>query len=196
MLKRYMLVSPYHSNVTHNATNLTMGSKKCYKELKNTSHINECNEFIVMDVDSNRLYNFQIHKKNQTGGANPPVAIPAQSIAQVPVSKPKEEEEKKEEEKTKEEAKDEIGEVENAFNETGDNNNESEGIKLDNSLVQDEKNESRHNVIIQKLTNIENKIDNLINRNKQYDEQKANIEQLKSIKRQQDQYDDDICVIM
>ncbi len=63
-MNKYQLIMPYHSSITHNATNLNKGSKKCYKELKKSGH--QINKFSIMDLDNYKVYNFT---KNQHGGS-------------------------------------------------------------------------------------------------------------------------------
>ena len=59
----YRLVKPYESNKVYEASSVMHGAGKCYKEIKKTNTI--ANEFSIMDVNSNNIYEFKINPTQQ-----------------------------------------------------------------------------------------------------------------------------------
>jgi len=59
----YRLVKPYDSTKVYEATSIMHGAGKCYKEIKKTNIIT--NEFSVIDINSNNIYEFKINPSQQ-----------------------------------------------------------------------------------------------------------------------------------
>ena len=59
----YRLVKPYESNKVYEATSVMHGAGKCYKEIKKTNTIT--NEFSMIDINSNNIYEFKINPTQQ-----------------------------------------------------------------------------------------------------------------------------------
>jgi hypothetical protein len=59
----YRLVKPYESNKVYEASSIMHGAGKCYKEIKKTNTIT--NEFSMIDINSNNIYEFKINPSQQ-----------------------------------------------------------------------------------------------------------------------------------
>lgn len=69
--KRYQLVYPYDGKKVYETSSLNKGAKRCYEELKKTSHYQAADKFTIMDIDNFKKYEFAIKKPvHQMGGNN------------------------------------------------------------------------------------------------------------------------------
>lgn len=59
----YRLVKPYQSDKVYEASSIMHGAGKCHKELKKTN--TNTNEFSIMDINSNNIYDFKINPNKQ-----------------------------------------------------------------------------------------------------------------------------------